>query len=76
MTDWNRLALNAKASGHFAGRSISDEDAYYTAFTGDEAGELRTLSKRMSAKVRGLIMALSATFGPAATNGTGWASMR
>ncbi len=74
MTDWNRLALNAKRSGHFAGRTAVDEDAYYSAFSGDGASEHS--SDRLTAQIKDWFFGSWMPSWPTATNETGWSSMR
>ncbi len=76
MTDWNRLAQNVKFSGHFAGRTVADEDAYFSAFVGASAPDTGNWRAALFEVVLTAAKAVQGKSRLATTFRNDWASMR
>lgn len=48
MANWNAIQRNSRTSGHFAGRSVKEQDDYFTFFEGvDTLREVRKLCSNL-----------------------------
>jgi len=48
MADWADISRNAKKHGDFAGRTISEQEAYFDFFVGSENSHLQAIRLKLS----------------------------
>ena len=54
MADWTQIDENLRKHGHFAGRTVAEQDAYFEFFAGPDVGSLSRWVARLTKAIRQL----------------------